>query len=138
VLDARPRQDTLAFQVDLWNAEGNLPRDLSEAQVRKKEIQYSSRTRAATQQYKRAQKLRLAVAKLIKQLPEEEKSAWAQQSNHNGQVMESTLRTFRAGTISSILRGFKQRFNGRHSELKDTAIGVTGQHPDAATMGFDD
>jgi len=71
VLDARPRQDTLAFQVDLWNAEGDLPRDLSEAQVRQKEIQYSSRTRAATQQYKRAQKLRLAVAKLIEQLPDE-------------------------------------------------------------------
>jgi NTE family protein len=71
VLDARPRQDTLAFQVDLWNAEGNLPGDLAEAQVRQKEIQYSSRTRAATQQYKSAQKLRLAVANVIKDLPEE-------------------------------------------------------------------
>jgi NTE family protein len=29
VLDARPRQDTLAFQVDLWNAEGELPRSCS-------------------------------------------------------------------------------------------------------------
>jgi NTE family protein len=71
VLDARPRQDTLAFQVDLWNAEGDLPSDLAEAQVRQKEIQFSSRTRAATQHYKRAQKLRLAVADLIRQLPEE-------------------------------------------------------------------
>jgi NTE family protein len=71
VLDARPRQDTLAFQVDLWNAEGELPRDFTESQVRQKEIQYSSRTRAATQQYKRAQKLRLAVANLIRQLPDE-------------------------------------------------------------------
>jgi NTE family protein len=75
VLDARPRQDTLAFQVDLWNAEGELPCDVSEAQVRLKEIQYSSRTRAATQQYKRAQKLRLAVAKLIGQLPEEARNS---------------------------------------------------------------
>jgi NTE family protein len=74
VLDARPRQDTLAFQVDLWNAEGKLPSDLSEAQVRQKEIQFSSRTRAATQQYKNAQKLRLAVANLIKQLPDEARS----------------------------------------------------------------
>jgi NTE family protein len=71
VLDARPRQDTLAFQVDLWNAEGELPRDFTESQVRQKEIQYSSRTRAATRQYKRAQKLRLAVANLIRQLPDE-------------------------------------------------------------------
>jgi NTE family protein len=71
VLDGRPRQDTLAFQVDLWSSDGEMPRDLAETEVRQKEIQYSSRTRAATDQYKRAQKLRLAVAHLIKQLPEE-------------------------------------------------------------------
>jgi NTE family protein len=71
VLDSRPRQDTLAFQVDLWNSEGEMPRDLTETEVRQKEIQYSSRTRAATEQYKKAQKLRLAVAHLIKELPDE-------------------------------------------------------------------
>jgi NTE family protein len=75
VLDARPRQDTLAFQVDLWNADGKLPNDVTEAQVRQKEIQFSSRTRAATQQYKSAQKLRLAVANLIKQLPDDARDA---------------------------------------------------------------
>jgi NTE family protein len=71
VLDSRPRRDTLAFQVDVWHAEGELPRDLAEAEVRQKEIVYSSRTRAATDQYKKAQKLRLAFADLIKRLPEE-------------------------------------------------------------------
>jgi NTE family protein len=71
VLEARPRRDTLAFQVDLWNAEGDLPSDFAELEVRQKEIQYSSRTRAATRQYKRTQKLRLAVANLIRQLPDE-------------------------------------------------------------------
>ena len=29
VLDSRPRADTLAFQVDLWNARGEIPRDLN-------------------------------------------------------------------------------------------------------------
>jgi NTE family protein len=71
VLDNRPRRDTLAFQVDLWSSEGEMPRDLTETDVRQKEIQFSSRTRAATDQYKKAQKLRLAVAQLIKDLPEE-------------------------------------------------------------------
>jgi NTE family protein len=71
VLDSRPRQDTLAFQVDLWSSDGEMPRDLTETDVRQKEIQFSSRTRAATDQYKKAQKLRLAVAQLIKDLPEE-------------------------------------------------------------------
>jgi NTE family protein len=71
VLDSRPRRDTLAFQVDLWSADGELPRDLAETEVRQKEIQFSSRTRAATAQYRNAQKLRLAVAYLIKQLADD-------------------------------------------------------------------
>jgi NTE family protein len=71
VLDSRPRQDTLAFQIDLWNSEGEMPRDLTETDVRQKEIVYSSRTRAATDQYKKAQTLRLAAARLIKELPDE-------------------------------------------------------------------
>jgi NTE family protein len=71
VLDTRPRQDTLAFQVDLWSARGDLPDDLASAEVRRKEIIYSSRTRAATNNVKRQQKLRMAFANIIKQLPEE-------------------------------------------------------------------
>jgi NTE family protein len=71
VLDSRPRLDTLAFQIDLWSAQGELPRNLGEANVRQKEIQFSSRTRAATDQYKRAQKLRIAFASLLKDLPAE-------------------------------------------------------------------
>jgi predicted acylesterase/phospholipase RssA len=55
MLDNRPHQDTLAFQVDLWSADGELPLNLQEAEVRQKEIQYSSRTRAATDQFKHAQ-----------------------------------------------------------------------------------
>ena len=70
VLDSRPRLDTLAFQIDLWSARGELPLNLGEAQVRQKEIQFSSRTRAATDQYKRAQRLRIAVANLLKDIPD--------------------------------------------------------------------
>ena len=65
VLDSRPRADTLAFQVDLWSAKGELPRDLIESEVRQKEIRYSSRTRSGTDQFKRAQQLRRAFARLL-------------------------------------------------------------------------
>jgi NTE family protein len=71
VLDFRPRRDTLAFQVDLWSARGELPKDLIEVEVRQKEIVYSSRNRAATDQYRNMQKLRIAVANLISKLPPE-------------------------------------------------------------------
>jgi NTE family protein len=69
VLDCRPRRDTLAFQVDLWSARGKLPKDLIEVEMRQKEIVYSSRNRAATDQYQKMQKLRIAAANLIGQLP---------------------------------------------------------------------
>jgi NTE family protein len=71
VLDSRPRADTLAFQVDLWSARGQLPKDLIEVEVRLKEIAYSSRNRAATDQYKSAQKLRIAMASLLEKIPPE-------------------------------------------------------------------
>ena len=69
VLNSRPRQDTLAFQVDLWNARGELPRDLNEADLRQKEIRFSSRTRSGTNQFKKTQRLRRAFVQLLKQLP---------------------------------------------------------------------
>jgi NTE family protein len=71
VFDERPRLDTLAFQVDLWNARGELPRNLIDAEVRQKEIQFSSRTRAGTDHVKRAQRLRQAFTNVVRQLPAE-------------------------------------------------------------------
>jgi len=69
MLDQRPRQDTLALQIDLWSARGEMPRDVIEVESRIKDIRYSSRTRAATDQYRKSQKLRVAVAELLKMLP---------------------------------------------------------------------
>jgi NTE family protein len=71
VLGSRPRLDTLAFQIDLWNARGELPKNMIEVEVRQKEIIYSSRNRAATDRYQYMQKLRIAFANLLKQMPEE-------------------------------------------------------------------
>ena len=69
VLDSRPRQDTLAFQIDLWSARGELPRNLVESEMRQKDIRFSSRTRAATDDFKKQQLLRRAAAKLLAKAP---------------------------------------------------------------------
>ncbi|VFU08112.1 patatin-like phospholipase family protein [Methylocella tundrae] len=69
VLDSRPRADTLAFQVDLWSARGDMPRDIAEVDLRAKEIRFSSRTRQGTDQFRKSQQLRRAVYGLLKQLP---------------------------------------------------------------------
>ncbi len=55
VLECADRQDTLAFQVDVWSARGSVPRTLGEVATRHKEIQYSSRTRANSDQFKKEQ-----------------------------------------------------------------------------------
>jgi NTE family protein len=71
VVESEPRRDTLAFQVDLWSARGDFPRNMLEVMTREKEIRYSSRTRAGTDQFKHVQRLRRAVADLLEKLPEE-------------------------------------------------------------------
>jgi NTE family protein len=74
VLECADRQDTLAFQVDVWNARGSVPRTLGEVATRHKEIQYSSRTRANSDRFRKEQKLRNALADLFARLPDELKA----------------------------------------------------------------
>jgi NTE family protein len=71
VVDYGPRQDTLAFQVDLWSARGEMPGNLAEVTTRQKEIQFSSRTRATTDKFKQVQGVRSALARLLEQVPAE-------------------------------------------------------------------
>jgi NTE family protein len=71
VVDGHPHHDTLAFQVDLWNARGELPRTLAEVATRQKEIQYSSRTRAESNRFKDLQRFKNQVAELLARLPPE-------------------------------------------------------------------
>jgi NTE family protein len=71
VVQGDTRQDTLALQVDLWSSRGDLPSDLNDVMARQKEIQYSSRTRANTDQFKQIQCVRLALANVLERLPPE-------------------------------------------------------------------
>lgn len=73
-------KDTLIFQVDLWSARGDFPKDIAGVMTRQKEIQYSSRTRAITDHFRRTQKLRHAYIKLYDQLPENLKKSPEAQS----------------------------------------------------------
>ena len=71
VVSGDTRQDTLTFQVDLWSSRGELPSDLNDVMSRQKEIQYSSRTRASTDQFKQIQCVRMALANLLEKIPTE-------------------------------------------------------------------
>jgi NTE family protein len=74
ILSARSALDTLVFQVDLWSARGDTPGDLLEVAVRAKEIQYSSRTRSATDSFRRLQHLHSVYNELLALMPDELKA----------------------------------------------------------------
>ncbi|HSZ53564.1 MAG TPA: patatin-like phospholipase family protein [Caulobacteraceae bacterium] len=75
VLEFGPRQDTLAFQVDLWSARGSFPRTMVDVQTRQKEIQFSSRTRANSDRFKQMQRFRNTLSTLLQRLPDELRQA---------------------------------------------------------------
>ena len=63
-------ENSLVFQVDLFSARGNIPRDMSEVMARQKDIQYSSRTRLTTDMYMRLHKMNLQTRSLLARVPE--------------------------------------------------------------------
>ncbi len=71
VLSACSGLDTLVFQIDLWSARGDLPRDLASVAVRMKEVQFSSRTRSATDAFRKLQTLRATFNRLLAEMPSE-------------------------------------------------------------------
>ena len=71
VAQGLPKHDTIAFQVDLWPAVGDLPVDLLEVATRQKEIQFSSRTRQGTDQLAQMQRWRAAVRSALENVPAE-------------------------------------------------------------------
>ncbi len=69
VLDMRPKNQLLAFQVDLFSARGNLPTNLVGVQQRQKDILYSSRTRYNTNMAADISNTRKAMRDLLLKLP---------------------------------------------------------------------
>src|SRR5262249_20448662 len=53
ILEKTAAENLLIFQVDLFSARGQLPRDMHDVLARQKDIQYSSRTRLVTDYYQR-------------------------------------------------------------------------------------
>lgn len=63
--------DLCIFQVDLFSARGQMPKDLFDVQAREKEVRFSSRTRLNTDQFRKLQSIRMAAKRLMEKLPEE-------------------------------------------------------------------
>jgi NTE family protein len=69
ILETLPRHSTLAFQVDVFAAQGELPSCLDAVSEREKDIRYSSRTRMGVETFRYAHNLRRNISKLLAKLP---------------------------------------------------------------------
>jgi NTE family protein len=69
VLDYSPRRSRLTFQVDVFQAQGLLPRNLDEVNERDNDIRYSSRTQISSNAFRNRHNVRHAINELHKLLP---------------------------------------------------------------------
>jgi NTE family protein len=70
LLEHEDRLNTLVFQVDLFSARGDLPRDIQDVMGRHKDIMYSSRTRYNTDVYRRIHNWKTRLAHALKKIPD--------------------------------------------------------------------
>jgi len=68
-------RNSLVFQVDLFSANGPLPRDMESVLGRQKDITYSSRTRYNTDVYKHLMSWKTKTRELLAKIPEDQLSA---------------------------------------------------------------
>jgi NTE family protein len=74
LLDNLGAENMLVFQVDLFSASGEVPRDMPEVLSRQKDIQYSSRTRTTTDHFLQTHKLKQALYDALKLVPDDKLS----------------------------------------------------------------
>jgi NTE family protein len=71
VLETAEGDDMLIFQVDLFSARGQLPRDMFDVMARQKDIQYSSRTRLVTDYFRSRHKFNVMLKHVLDKLPDD-------------------------------------------------------------------
>jgi NTE family protein len=74
VLDNRRDYSTgsaIAFEVDLWDANGEVPLDITSANLRALEIHSASRSNLTLEQYREMHEFQLALKKHLQQIPED-------------------------------------------------------------------
>jgi NTE family protein len=71
IADESYDEDALVFQIDLFNAAGEVPRNIEQVDERTKDIQYASKMRFNTARLKEYEDLRAAVHRVLDKLPAE-------------------------------------------------------------------
>ncbi len=117
VVQASPRRDTLAFQVDLWSARGPVPTNLTDVQGRMKDIQYSSRTRMVTDMMEHSQRFRHVLREVLARVaPEHRDDPWCR-------LAQELSSSHRYNVFQLIYRD--KEFDGN---FKDYQFGASAMH----------
>ena len=69
IADEKPRTRVFILEVDVFNAKGELPRNLDQVQERAKDIQYASKMRLNTDHVRELGEMRAALGRLLCKLP---------------------------------------------------------------------
>ena len=126
VLDARGDDKLFVVQVDLFPSRGPLPVNLGGVLQRHKDIMYSSRSRFTTEKIAEMQRLRGAMRRLIRHLPE------SLRDNPDLRALDATLHTQRVDIVHLIYRQ-----SAYESESKDYEFSRPSMH-DHWQRGIDD
>lgn len=70
VVNSKPRYSALVFQVDLWDPNGEVPLDITAANLRATEIHSASRINVSLDEFRHQQRVRLTLRKLLDKVPE--------------------------------------------------------------------
>ncbi|RTL19527.1 MAG: patatin-like phospholipase family protein [Burkholderiales bacterium] len=111
VLDNRGKGKTLAVQVDLFSARGDLPTNMAAAMARQKDIQYSSRTRMSTTMAAETQRHKCTVLRLIDKLPPE------MRQDPEVQALEAASRTPHVDIVHLIYRQNRLELDSKDYEF---------------------
>jgi len=87
LLEMHRLHQALVFQVDLFNARGDLPKTMPEVMSRHKDIMYSSRTRNATNRYKMVHDLQIKLRDALSRI---EPSKWTAEDKRMLEELQET------------------------------------------------
>jgi NTE family protein len=116
LLDQEDSLNSLVFQVDLFSAQGDLPRTMFDVLGRHKDIMYSSRTRQVTDMFARLQRWKHRAYEALKKVPE------ADLSDAQRKMLDDLAELPQATILQLIYQQKSYEGNARDSEFSPDSM----------------
>jgi NTE family protein len=116
LLDQEPSESSLVFQVDLFSARGELPRQMADLLARQKDITYSSRTRQNTDTYARVHALKMKLLGALERVPPEKLTA------HEKKLIEEYSKSGEVNIVHLIYQHKEYEGHAKDYEFSGTSM----------------